>query len=337
MDNDRTQVPLQLWYQFKCDNFSVVPALMGQSHEFEIDGKRAKITLPNVNDLRDDDEDNSKVVCQSWFLIDEKQVPAAYVIRRIDVRIELSEVPNIHPDMLVLPVNQRELITEAEQETLNNLCNIYFDFAVTAYEYWLATLRWKTGVYMIGRTITADNASGWSPRLRTIKSDKEVWANSISINIEWKHETTEAEWIAAKESLQRGEEVPAHIVLLQASQEYHKRRDYRRSLIDIAIACEVYLRFRVLASLPAHTLQPVLSAVEAMNISQYVTKFFPELLSEQGKVEYKPINKELTSLFDARNKIMHMNNNERSNSAQCLRFIELAQRLFQLDDGPACH
>lgn len=332
MNGDRVKVPLQLWYQFICHNFSVVPSLMGKSHEFEINGKHVRITLPELSDVRSVHDDNAKAICQSWFLIDGKEVPASYVINRIAIRIELSETPDIHPNMLTLPVNQYELITAAEQEVLNTLCKTYFDVAATAYEYWLATLRWKTGSYLIGRSFTNDNASGWSPRLRTIESDKDVWASSISINIDRQHETTEAEWAAINGSITNGEEVPAHIVLLQASQEYHKRRDYRRSLIDIAISCEVYLRFRVLARLPSATTSSVVSAVESMNINQYVTKFFPELLSEEGKSVYKPINKELTTLFDARNKIMHMDNKERSNSSQCLRFIELAQKLFKLDD-----
>jgi hypothetical protein len=68
-----------------------------------------------------------------------------------------------------------------------------------------------------------------------------------------------------------------------------------------------------------------------MNISQYVTKFFSELLTEEGRALYQPLNKHLTSLFDARNKIMHMNNHERANSEQCIRFIELAKKLFDLD------
>lgn len=102
-------------------------------------------------------------------------------------------------------------------------------------------------------------------------------------------------------------------------------------MIDIAIACEVFLRSRVLFALPAGIPAAIITSIESTNVSQFVAKFFPDLLNACGKSEFKPLSKELTSLFDARNKIMHMDNNERSTSDQCVRFIALTKKLFDLE------
>jgi hypothetical protein len=304
---------------------------MGKSHEFEFAESRIIITLPNISEVGDVNSNQPKAVCQAWRPVNGEYIPSNYDIYRVQIKVISNAAPAIHPDMLNLNINQYDLIDKEEQQVLDDLGDSNFNIAVAAYEYWLAVLRWKTGDHQIGREDTIGNAAGKTPRLYTVDTEKAVWASMVVINFGASHKTTLEEWEASEVALKNNEKVPEHIILLQDAQENHQRLDYRRSLIDIAIACEIYLRFKVLSSMPEDLLPSLRVVIESMNINQYATKFFPEILDPDGKATYKSLIKELGSLFDVRNKIMHMHNNDRATSEQCVRFIELAKNLFQLD------
>jgi hypothetical protein len=246
----------------------------------------------------------------------------------------VTETPEIHPEMLVRNINQFGLIEKSEQLSLDRICDSTFELAVEAYEYWLSVLRWKTESYRIGRDVIVGNAAGTAPTLCTVEPHKKIWGAPIIVTFEGVHRTTVQEWDAAANILVVRKDIPPHIALLQDAQEYQRRTDYRRSIIDIAIACEVFLRSRVLSSLPNGITPAITASIESINISQFIAKFFPDLLDAKGKTEFKRLSKHLTSLFDARNKIMHMDNNERSTSEQCVKFIDLAKNLFNLDVLP---
>lgn len=337
MSTERIQTPLYLDCTFVCRNLAVVPELMGRSQDFKFRGRRIVIALPELSDVDVSQSDDPKANCQSWILVDDVQIPAEYNVYRIKMKVFLNEMPPIHPKMLVLNINQFELLEKAEQDTLNTICNENWKIAVEAYDYWLSVLRWATNSFKIGRSAVVGNASGRSPTLCAMEADKRVWAAPVIFNVEGVHRTSIEEWLIADSVLAAGKEIPPHVALLQDAQEYQQRRDHRRSIIDIAIACEIFLRSRVLSALPAGIPAAIMTSIESTNISQFVVKFFPDLLTADGKSEFKPLSKELTSLFDARNKIMHMDNNDRSTSDQCVRFIALAKKLFGLEKHISSH
>lgn len=288
------------------------------------------ITLPGLTDVGESDCDNVKANCRSWYLVNGVQIPSEYNVYNIDLKVFLAERPKIHPQMLVLNIKQFELIEKSEQVALDEICNANAKLAIEAYEYWLSVLRWSTKSYRIGRSAVVGNASGWSPTLCAVERDKRVWCAPVCLRIEGEHRTKSEEWGIASAMLREGKEIPSHIALLQDAQEYCRRRDYRRSMIDIAIACEIFLRSSVLSALPKGISPTIMTSIESMNISQFVSKFFPDLLNADMKSKFKSLKEELTSLFDARNKIMHMDNNDRSTSEQCKRFLILADKLFDL-------
>jgi hypothetical protein len=334
MSVERIETPLYLHCDFVSRSLAVEPKLLGKAHDFNFRGQRILITLPELSDVDESDSNDPKVYCRSWLRVNGVDVPAEYIVRRIDVKVFLNESPKIHPEMLVLNINQYGLLEDSEQATLNTICEENSRTAIEAYEYWLSVLRWSTKSFRIGRTAVVDNASGWNPTLCAVNHNKRVWSGSASrvYKAEAVHRLRIEEWEAVDTILAEGKEVPPHIVLLQDAQEYNYRRDHRRSMIDIAIACEVFLRSRVLFALPNGISASIITSIESTNISQFVSKFFPEILTETGQTKYRPLVKELTSLFDARNKIMHMDNHERATSAQCERFIGLAGKLFDLDN-----
>ena len=87
----------------------------------------------------------------------------------------------------------------------------------------------------------------------------------------------------------------------------------------------------VLQCLPEKLFPTLVEAIEELNINQYVSKHFPAILSEAGKREFGKLNKELSSLFSKRNKLLHMGEIEPATRANCERFLEIGRRLHSLE------
>lgn len=143
---ERVHTPLYLDCAFVCRNLAVVPEIMGRSHDFNFRGSRILITLPEVSDVDDSHSDDPKAICQSWLLVDGAHVPAEYNVYKIKLKVFLNEMQPIHPQMLVLNINQFAWLEQSEQVALNEICNDNWKVAVEAYEYWLSVLRWSTKV-----------------------------------------------------------------------------------------------------------------------------------------------------------------------------------------------
>lgn len=315
--------------QFFSRNFYVLPELMGQSHEFSFRGHPIMIELPPLESVNKSDD--AAATCHSWFVVDENKIPAQYSIHRIRVKVGVSNPLLLNPDMLIRPMKAFDLLNDEERLVLDDLVDETSAIAIDAYEYWLSILRWISDDYRIGRDAVVGNVTGRNPTLIVLESGKRIWAATVVIKLESERPIPGSAWSKAKNILVAGNQTPSYVSLLHEAKEYHRRGDFRRCLIDVAVSCEVFLRSQVLSSINPDLPTALATAIEQMNISQYVSKFFPEILDSEGKAKFKRIKEELTSLFAARNDIMHMHKNERSTSEQCLRFTDLASTLFMLD------
>jgi hypothetical protein len=145
------------------------------------------------------------------------------------------------------------------------------------------------------------------------------------------------EWNKAAAHLSRLDSSPLHIALKHDAQEFLELGDFRRSLIDLAVACETFLRKVVLERLPAGLAPNVWKFVEEGNINQFAANFFPALLRDEVAKRYrKTIKEELASLFAKRNDIMHRGDTREATEENCQRFLALAGELFGLlPDGLA--
>ena len=99
--------------------------------------------------------------------------------------------------------------------------------------------------------------------------------------------------------------------------------------MDTAIACETFLRTVVLASLPGDLRPSVRDNIDKSNISQYVSRYFPELLSDADATHYKKnVKEELASLFDKRNALFHRGGTSAATDENCHRFLRLLDGLL---------
>jgi hypothetical protein len=330
MNSTRINIATYLEQIFHTTNLAIEPALLGNKHEFSFQGKKVVIQLPNLQSVSRSRGDDTSATWGYYRVIDGKDTPQQIKIHEIIVRVQLIERINVAPEMMTRPPNAFELMSEAEQSILNQTAEDAHEFAKEAFAHWTAVVRWVSRKFTIGRPFVSFGSIIHTPVLRVAENDHRIWAPPTVISVNGTPTLTQDIWDRAKENLNRSEPVPQYISLLQDAEYYAECNDYRRSIIEVAIACEIFLRQKVIESLPTTLSKNLSTAVEELNVSQYINKHFPALLSDAGQGEMKALKKDLTSLFDLRNKIMHMDNSERASAHECSRFCGMAWRLFSL-------
>ena len=125
--------------------------------------------------------------------------------------------------------------------------------------------------------------------------------------------------------------IPIYIAMKHEAQEFATFGDYRRAIIDLAIACETFIRQSVLDTLPADIRANIWKFIEEGNIDQYISNFLPSLLGPAAATQYrKTLKDELSSLFSKRNDIMHRGVSTDATSDNCRRFVAVFDALLEL-------
>jgi hypothetical protein len=123
-----------------------------------------------------------------------------------------------------------------------------------------------------------------------------------------------------------------HAMLLADAKHCIDVGDHRRALVDLSVACEVYLRTTVLNALPPGLLEEAVRLIEEANINQFLAHMFPALLTDGARQTYKKtLKKDLTSLFARRNKLMHVAAVDGADHDTCVRFQQALEALFLLE------
>jgi hypothetical protein len=321
------EIELESWDRIATHNFDIEYGLIGKSHVFPYLGASITVSLPSFAQISDASREAGYV--HSWQKVDGQEIPISAFVHVVDVSVRRGHCIAVPVDVFNRHPNAYDLIREEDQKRLNALAAEANDIASNAFEYWLSVLRWKSGKHHVGRPgVPATNT--WSTYLRESGSAAVVWAGSHIIRVSKTDPVTQDAWESAQAALAISSDVPIHLRFFDDAQESWGRHEYRRSIIELAIACEVFMRTPVLRSLPSDLDPGIREMVELANINQYVNKFFPNLLSEEGRVSLKKLTKELSSLFNARNKIMHMAEEDRASAANCSRFSSVAETLFDI-------
>ena len=131
-----------------------------------------------------------------------------------------------------------------------------------------------------------------------------------------------------------GEESPLYFNTFFDGIEHKKIGDFQRAVVDFAVACEVFMRTKVMNKIPLELMSSMKDYIDEANIRIVLTKFFPNLLSAGGQLEYKKILSNLHQLFDNRNQILHSGNLPGLSEQQIKKFQESTNHLIYFDDHP---
>lgn len=324
---------LHSWNRFITRALAVPTSLMGRALSFEHNGLQVTIKLPPVEKVSDVHDEDAIAWRGSWNVNTGETI--YFVIRSVDVCVEATTEVPIPSEVLERQPNAYALIGDEQQKTLNSIAKACSAQSQSAFEYWISLLRWVSGSHKICRHVSVGNSSGWSTYLLDVATEKPVWIHSQTIVVEGYDTITDAVWEKVTQLAVAGESPPIYSILHSDALDCIDNADYRRAIVDLSVACEVFLRSRVIASLPSGTSDQVSRLIEEANINQLVTRLFPELLDQKTGERYKKnIKDHLSSLFAVRNKLMHVAELDGATLKNCRRYANSARELFALLPEP---
>jgi len=290
---------LESWDRFKTPIFRVEPNLLGAVHSFTYQGRTIDITLPTISEAAN----IARVKLDHWRDQDGNgQVePLDYLIHSVDVSVSLPDVHLFPSAILELPPNAVEVVTPEEQRRLATVVQGVTPLASGAFDLWIRCVRWKTGSSLLGRVAVAEVDTGWTTRLRDVNSGKTVWISAATLASPARFAISKTHWDSINRALTAGDAPPLSVDLLFDAEMHIEAGDFRRAVIDAAVAAEAYIRTMVRDTLPGALGD---EAREFKTIREVLNNLFPKALLKRSKATCK-VTMELHKIFDDRNKIVH--------------------------------
>jgi len=312
--------------KYDVEGLAVSPDVIGLKHVFRLGEAEVEIQLPSKNAANRKISDPDASV-SSWWAADNS--PIQYEIHRLNTVVRISKTITLPIDILELNLNSIDLISGDQKEDLEKFCEEHNHLAERAVEYWLSVLRWTTEDPQIARPYFASNSISGGVRLFDENTEKKIWTQSLTVCVPRYHLITIEEWRNAETRLRSQEQPPIYLTLKHEAERFKQIGDYRRSIIDLAISCETFLRNSVLDSLPSNLSAEAWKFIEEGNINQFVSKLIPSILNDDAIVQYnKNLKPEISSLFSKRNDVMHRGNSVGATKENCDRFLKMLKELI---------
>jgi hypothetical protein len=322
------EIATQTWNRFITRNLSVAADVMGSVHEFDFETFHVKVRLPKQEDAQRDEGFDEVARLTSWKASTKE--PLVYDVAKVDVNVLHTGLINVPEEALSNPPNQYEHFTDRQKNTVEDMCNRFSGIAERAFQYWVEILRWVSSNAMIGQPDISGFESGWSTYLMDVSTGHRVWGSSHTIVVHLQSEITKEYWKKAEEHLNNGDTLPLHLRFFHDAKASKRNGQYEKAIIELAMACEIYLRYQVFEFIPESTPQELKKYIEEANINKYVSQFFNSLVPESKRSAYKKIAKDISSLMSRRNSYVHMGELHDADERLCCRFIDTTEELFKI-------
>ena len=321
----KVALKLQSGSRYKTPNLRVDASLLGAAHSFTHQERTIKISLPALSEA----SDAERVTLDHWRGGDGdgQLIPLDYLIHSVDVSVSLPELHTLPSAVLDRPINAYEVVTEEEQIRLEELVTTAGRIALEAFDLWIRCVRWKTGVGRFGLAPAVGSETGWGNRLRDATTGKMVWRSKIKFTVPAFTVVSSGEWESIGKTLTVGQSPPVFVDLLFDAEMHIEAGDFRRAVIDTAVAAETCIRTVVRTSLPRGLGEAAGRLIALGNIRQVLQHLFPEALAVLGKEGYK-LSPELHKIFDDRNAIMHSGIVHDLSREKCLSYAMEVRRLI---------
>ena len=258
---------------------------------------------------------------------DGRDIPLDYLIHSVDVSASLPDLHTLPSDVLNRPINAYQIVTEEEQIRLEELVTTAGRIALEAFDLWIRCVRWKTGVGRFGLAPAVGPETGWGNRLRDATTGKMVWRSKIKFTVPAFTVVSSGEWESIGKTLTVGQSPPVFVDLLFDAEMHIEAGDFRRAVIDMAVAAETCMRTVVRTTLPRGLGKAAGRFIDQGNIRYVLRHLFPEALAVRGNVGYKP-STELHKIFDDRNDIMHSGIVDDLSKEKCLVYFKEVHKLI---------
>jgi hypothetical protein len=316
------QVAVVSWNRFLTRNFAVVLELLGRSHEFQFHQGIVSIELPT----RSGGEERVKILSYRQ----DTGRPTRFWVKSVDVLVRLHRQVNVSEQVLHQPPNAYDALSQDQQNHLEETAETHGSIAEKAFDVWIRTLRWKSNNAFIGRPEVRGPESGWTTYLLDETTRHRFWAATQVIQVSPGQAVTLAEWEEAGHALKQRIYSPVFYDLMFDAIEHFRLGDLQRSVVDAAVACESFMRGKVMEQLPSGLSNTVRRYIDGANIRQVLIRFYPEILNDNETKVLKTVSSVLHQLSDARNTILHSGYKADLTSDQCHKYLEATQKLISI-------
>lgn len=162
------------------------------------------------------------------------------------------------------------------------------------------------------------------------QTSNHVYASTTRFTIQRTDPVTSKNWNLALERVQSQIELPIYIKFLHDAHESIRSGNIQRAVVELALCCEIYLRYSVFKLIPPDLLEDFVIFIEEANINQYLNRFFKNSLSPEDKPKFNPLKRALSSLFNRRNKYMHMGKIDDITSERYDRYLKSVKDLLEI-------
>lgn len=322
-------LPIGSWNRFVTRNLLIDPILIGASHEFTYEKSRVKIQLPSRKYLPTEPLEGELLSFYVYKEVEGKKLPSHLRVHAVDVEIFTGQQVTINDAILNQLPNAYDLVPELRQNQFATIAEAHNSLAESAYNLWIRVLRWKSDDSAIGRPEVVGHKSGWGTYLIAESTHGRIWNFSQPDTLEIGETVITPEtWNDADSDLKSGMNPPIFVELMFDAVQHIKLGDFQRATVDMAVACESYLRMLVSSSLPSDLSNSVREYLDEANIRPVLTRMVPEILSDQERQQLKRIQSRLHKLFDIRNDIVHMGATQGLGSRDCQQFLEATKALI---------
>jgi hypothetical protein len=319
------------WNKFLTRELIIHPDLVGAEHEFTHENCKVRIQLPSKKHLPKEPLEGKLLTFSVYREVDGQVIPSNFWVHAVDVVVCISEEVTVPEDILKQSPNAYEIIPKTQQHQLDEVAKAYTTIAEKAFDTWIRILRWKCDNSSIGRPEISDHESGSGTYLTTASAGQRIWVWQAPIPWEIGQEVVTPEiWNDANSALQVGIKPPVFVELMFDTMEHMKLGDLQRATVDMAVACECYLRMLVSNSFPAGINRSIREYLGDANIRSVLTRFVPEILDQKEKTQLEKIASKLHKLFDTRNDIVHTGRTTILKLVDCQQFLDATRKLFAL-------
>lgn len=322
-------IEISSWNRFITRDFVITPELLGKSLGFTFRNHIIRIELPSSDKINRDkgyDEMVSVRVRRS-----EDNEPLEYEVHKVDVIVTFPMKHQIPSEVLTRNLIAYELFTSEEQEKLNDITWKHEVIAEHAFNYWIGVTRWITDNSNIGQFERVDKLSDWRTYLMESKSEKKFWAGPAIIVVPRITPVTVQEWTRIEMIVKQGVNPPLFVELKHDGEMHLKSGDINRAVVDLARACEIFLRQSVYKMMPNDMSRDLVEYIERAPIHMYHEKFFPSVLTAKSKEDYKKLSSRLKKLFESRNKILHEGKLQSLTELDCQNFVKVTNELLSME------
>jgi hypothetical protein len=324
-------IPVSSWNRFAIRNLRIDLSLVGAQHEFTYGGCKARIQLPSSKNLSKEPLEGEVLSFDTYRDSNGEKIPSNVRVHAVDIEISRGEEILVTDGIMNQAPNAYDVVPRSQQEQLDALAEAHASIAEKAFNLWTRILRWKSGDSGVGRPEVIGHESGWGTYLVAESTRKRIW-NFSQPDIVWIGQTvvTADIWNTAERAVWLGLEPPIFIELMFDAIEHIRLGDLQRAAVDLAVACECYIRKLVANSLPNGLKKSLSEYVDDANVRIVLTKFIPDVLSDQERRELKRLESRLHKLFDIRNEILHTGRSPALDFIDCGMFLEATRSLINI-------